>query len=150
MFKFDTPKQDENNSYILDQMEDLGYSTHNSIINLGSIGLFSFIYLCKVVFYMLLLIPMVVITGSDKMLDWAQKIKNGLFFTEFISITLEGYFEFLISAYLNLYFPLTTTDGESAANYVGWYSFVIPCIVFPLMWVFICFLPLKTLNSEYF
>ena len=138
------------NSYILDQMEDLGYSTHNSIINLGSLGLFSFIYVCKVVFYFLLLIPAVGLSRSNSLLEWALKIKQDLFFTEFISITLEGYFEFLIAAYLNLSQPLDSTSGEKASLYIGWYSFIVPVIIFPLMWIMIIVQPLKTLNSEKF
>ena len=90
------------NTYILDQMEDLGYSTHNSIVNLGSLGLFSFFYVVKVVLYIFLLIPIIAATKNKKLLKSAKKIKKDLFFTEFISITLEGYFEFLIAAYLNL------------------------------------------------
>ena len=125
------------NTYILDQMEDLGYSTHNSIINLGSLGLFSFIYVCKVVFYFLLLIPAVGLSRSNSLLEWAFKIKQKLFFTEFISITLEGYFEFLIAAYLNLSMPLDSTSGEKASLYIGWYSFIVPVIIFPLMFIMI-------------
>jgi hypothetical protein len=102
LFEFDEPEQERMNSLILDQMENLGYSTHNSIVNLGSIGIFSFFYVCKVLFYFSILIPFILITKNRKALKWAKSIKHGLFFTEFISITLEGYFEFLIAAYLNL------------------------------------------------
>lgn len=73
-----------------------------------------------------------------------------MFFTEFISITLEGYFEFLIAAYLNLSKPLTSTSGEEASMYVGWYSFIVPVVIFPLMWIMILTMPLKTLNSKKF
>jgi hypothetical protein len=102
LLEFDDPEQDKMNSYILDQMEDLGYNTHNSIVNLGSIGIFSFFYVCKVLFYFLLLIPFILVTKNRRALKWAKTIKHQLFFSEFISITLEGYFEFLIAAYLNL------------------------------------------------
>lgn len=138
------------NTYILDQMEDLGYSTHNSIVNLGSLGLFSFFYLCKVLFYLILLIPFVACYGNKKLLKWAKKLKKDLFFSEFISITLEGYFEFLIAAYLNLSQPLATTNGERASLYLGWYCVIIAVIIFPLLWVMILCTPLKTLNSNKF
>jgi len=58
--------------------------------------------MCKVSIYLFILIPIVVITKNKSMLRYAKKMKSNLFFTEFISITLEGYFEFLIAAYLNL------------------------------------------------
>jgi len=58
--------------------------------------------MCKVSIYLFILIPIIVITKNKSMLRYAKKMKLNLFFTEFISITLEGYFEFLIAAYLNL------------------------------------------------
>ena len=92
------------NSLILDQMEDLGYDTHNSIVNLSSLGLFSFIWVLKVSFYVFLFLPLIGfgLVKSKKFIKYIIRFKKGLFFTEFIAITQEGYIEFLIAAYLNL------------------------------------------------
>ena len=44
LFDFDEPGQERLNIHILDQMQDLGYDSHNSMLNLGSLALFSFVY----------------------------------------------------------------------------------------------------------
>ena len=81
------------NTYILDQMEDLGYSSHNSIVNLGSLGLFSFIYVFKVILYICLLIPLVVLTKNKKLLKSAKKIKKNLFGVKTKALKLFAIFE---------------------------------------------------------
>jgi hypothetical protein len=44
-------------------MEDLGYDTHNSVLLLGSLGIFAMWYWSRVVYYVLVLVPYVLITG---------------------------------------------------------------------------------------
>jgi len=39
------------NGEILDQMKDLGYNSHDSLFNLGTIGVLTFIYYLRVAFY---------------------------------------------------------------------------------------------------
>jgi|APSaa5957512535_1039671.scaffolds.fasta_scaffold53544_1 hypothetical protein len=43
-------------------MQDLGYETHNSIIVLGALGLVAVYWVLRVIFYMLVLVPFVLIT----------------------------------------------------------------------------------------
>jgi hypothetical protein len=42
MFNFDDEQQDYNNIFMLDQMEDLGYDSHNAIVILGTMGVLLF------------------------------------------------------------------------------------------------------------
>ena len=45
---------DNNKQEMFDQMRDLGYETHNSIQNLGSLSIFQLIYTCRL-FYLIIL-----------------------------------------------------------------------------------------------
>jgi hypothetical protein len=81
-------------------MENLGYETHNSIILLGCLGLVAMYWITRVVFYIFVLIPFVLITKRG--LKYTKKLKKKLFFGELLTFTTEGYFEFLIAGYLNL------------------------------------------------
>lgn len=90
--------------HILDQMEDIGYETHNSLLNLGSLWIFLTFYVVKVIIYF----AAVLIKRAFKTdrLMFTEKWKKSLFFSEFLGIALEAYFEFIIAGYLNLQYAL--------------------------------------------
>jgi len=54
VFTFDYEKQEELQDEILDQMVDLGYETHNQMLNLGSLAIFIVFYFIKVILYLVL------------------------------------------------------------------------------------------------
>ena len=81
----------------IDQWLDLGYENHNSLLNLGSLAIFFYLYLLRIVFYYFMY-PIVRIT--KRFSEWHQKLGEQLFFGEGLSILIEAYFEFLISGYL--------------------------------------------------
>lgn len=120
-------------------MEDLGYDSHNSVLLLGSLGVFAFIYWSKVFFYIFILIPFVIF--SKKGLKFAKRMKKELFFTGLISITLEGYFEYIIAAYMNITRPVPKLSGEIIGSAMAWYSAFLCLFLFPLIWVCLLFVP---------
>ena len=122
-------------------MENLGYESHNSIIVLGTLGLVAFYWITRVVFYVFILVPFVLI--SKKGFSWTKKMKKKLFFGDLITVTTEGYFEFLISAYLNSMFPIYTTNGEILAVGIGWFSAFITLVFYPIVCFIIAITPLK-------
>ena len=63
---FDYEKEDEEAQSIFGQMQDLGYDSHSSILNLGSIALFSFVYYIKLAFYFLVLTPAAYLMTTKK------------------------------------------------------------------------------------
>jgi hypothetical protein len=81
-------------------MEDLGYNTHNSILLLGSLGVFAMTYWIRVFLYLIVLVPFVIAT--KKGYKFAKGMKEVLFFNYLIGITIEGYFEYVIAGILNL------------------------------------------------
>jgi len=78
-------------------MVDLGYETHNEILNLGSVSLFIAFYFFKVVVYLLLSLYQSLTGTKSKVVD---KMKKGLFFSELLTLMIEAYFELLISTLL--------------------------------------------------
>lgn len=121
VLEFDYDKEEEMAPLIYGQIQDLGYGSHNSILNLGSLAVFSFIYYIKVVLLIGLLYPLVFISGTifntkgfeggepstgNKYARWLRRyhrnIVDKLIFSEILALSIEAYIEFIISGYLNL------------------------------------------------
>jgi hypothetical protein len=99
VLNFDEPKQAELAELVFDQIENLGYETHNSILNLGTVAVLLTFWLLEIV-VMLLLKLYVFITGKGKKLfDYLYK---RAFWGDIVPLTLETYLEFLIAGYLNM------------------------------------------------
>ena len=43
-----------NDTYMLEQIQDIGYESHNALKNLGTVALLSFLYMLRIVFYLLI------------------------------------------------------------------------------------------------
>mmetsp|Transcript_39108 Transcript_39108/g.59653 ORF Transcript_39108/g.59653 Transcript_39108/m.59653 type:complete len:81 (-) Transcript_39108:947-1189(-) len=80
-------------------MKDLGYETHNAILNLGSLSIFLVFYFFKLTLFLLTLCVSKV-TGRGK--RFAALLSSGLFYGDLIAIVLDAYFEFIISGYLQI------------------------------------------------
>ena len=100
LFDFDEPKQEELKESVFDPMEDLGYETHNSLLNLGSLAVFSFFYYLRVLYYWVIVVPCA--KKKKKCLKSRKSLRKQLFFGEIIYLSLSSYIVFLISALLNL------------------------------------------------
>jgi len=48
VFTFDPDAQDALSHLIIGQMQDLGYENHNALFNLGTMAIFSILYLVRV------------------------------------------------------------------------------------------------------
>lgn len=128
-------------------MVDLGYESHNELINLGSLFLLLVAWASQVGLYFLIKHVSLKKNKVFKFLnDWNKK----LFYSELLRILIEGYLEFLIAGYLAVKNPLFTTAGEVL-------SFIVGIVVTPLTGIFIpCIIinilrqPLKTIQSVAF
>ena len=81
-------------------MQDLGYETHNSILNLGSLVIFGTLYCVKVFFYFIGRVIELISFNKIK-IKYLDVWKNSLFYGEILSIILEAYMEWLIAGYMN-------------------------------------------------
>ena len=105
VLNFDMERHESLEGDILDQMQDLGYETHNSVLNLGSLAIFLTLYFAQLGAF-LLVKGFSLISGKGA--DFARKLKRGLFFGEIIALLIDAYFEFIISGYLQAQHPLFT------------------------------------------
>lgn len=90
-------------------MLDLGYESHNELINLGSVFLFICLYLFLVLLYFILSFWMKKLRRYWKVVAY---LNASLFYGEILTLGLEAYLEFLIGGYLGLKRPLFTRSGE--------------------------------------
>ena len=93
-------------------LEDLGYETHSALLNLGSLFLYKVaMFVCSVVALALkaILVRNPTNSAANK---YFTILKEKLFFNGLILLFMEGYFEILISCYLNLYSPMLYTKSD--------------------------------------
>jgi hypothetical protein len=119
---------------IIGQMKDLGYDTHNSLFNLGTCAIFSFIYIFR--FFILSLI-WIISKLEPRLNKTVQDLKNELIFGEFIVIGIEAYFEFLISGYLAYHAGIMTTNGEVLSTALGWFVLNLALFLMPLTLIYL-------------
>ena len=145
VFDFDDLRQRELQGEILDQMQNLGYDTHNAIIILGSLGLLAFASLSLMFFYLVAIKPLQRFTGARY-----RRLRKTLFFGQIIQLTHGGYFEVLIAGYLNIRQPLDTFSGETAAYTVARGYWLIALFLLPLLWVYAMRRSVRRLNTRQF
>ena len=90
----------------------MGYESHNSILNLGTISILIILYFVGLIILAVLKISLV-ITGKGQY--FYKVLFKKLIFGFIISIFIEAYMEFLIAAYLNLIAPINDEIGDTLA-----------------------------------
>ena len=123
---FDWEKHRSMESLIFDQMRDLGYETHNSIINLGSLFILSAISILGFAMWALLALVNFISRGYLK--TKYQSTLNIKLFWFSSSLFFEAFFEWLIAGFLNFKLSLDSTLGEIISFYLA-YSGLFVCLV---------------------
>jgi len=113
----------------------MGYESNNSLLNLKTI----FVVLTTILIRIAIsgLLKLVILVSKkicDKKLEkinWIyKKVSHGIYFGAIIGLTFESYFELLISSYLTLIHPTTSTNGDIL-------SFSFACLLAFLSIIFI-------------
>ena len=89
---------EESSQDITDQTKDLGYDSHNAVLNLGSIGIFSFLYYAK---FVILLLPMKLLNKLKIVESLLQKLISSMIFSEILELNFDGYLEIIIAGVLD-------------------------------------------------
>ena len=127
-------------------MVDLGYESFNSIRNLGSLSLLLCLYFLKLIY---LLFLMILTLCSNKCQKHKNSLMRSVFFNELITLMIEGYYEFIISSYLQYNHSLNTTNGEILALYLSYVGIFIS-VILPLILIIIICMPMKWLKNPTF
>ena len=78
-------------------MEEIGYDTSNSMINLKTLAIVINIYIIK---FLVCVIAWIAYKTTGRGLKVYQKLKYEVFFEDAIAISIEGFLELCISGYL--------------------------------------------------
>lgn len=98
-----TEEQEQLLSRVLDQMEDIGYESHNGIINLSMLFVAILLYFARLILLLLVaLLALMTRSCCSCMVSLRDKLLDGLFFNSLIALSIEGYMEFLISGFLGM------------------------------------------------
>jgi uncharacterized membrane protein YjfL (UPF0719 family) len=115
-------------------MKDLGYNSHDSILNLGTLGVLTFLYLRVLYYFGLKLYNR---RFNNKQEERMKKLGESIFFGEFLFLAMEAYFEFLISGYLNISDPNNATGGKGVSYFLGIYVTIVALVIVPAVLVYV-------------
>ena len=140
-------------------MSDLGYENNSSMLNLGSLALFTIAYYFKLLMYGLFCAYMKrqaeirknrnMNTSVKweawekenqrwiKMIEYKQMFYEKLIWGEILAILLEACFEFYIAGYLQFQHPLIDYGGEIISVIVGFVCLVMALIILPILFIYI-------------
>ena len=113
----------------------MGYETHNSLLNLGSVTILILLYFLVLIFMGFIKI-IVKLTGGYGTSIY-NSIKKCLIFDMLISLFMEPYMELLISAYLNIKAPLFSKNGEIIGTYTGYIAAAGSCVILPFTYLWV-------------
>ena len=81
-------------------MRSLGYTTSSSVFNLGTMLFLIISYILRLIVYAM--VVNLVKVKSETTENYLKSEKKSLFYPNILLLILEGYFEFIISGYLNV------------------------------------------------
>ena len=118
-------------------MQDIAYNNRNALVSLGTFAFFILFTLLKFCIAFTLKILIKCKIKKKKVRKLYKIISNDLFFNDFIEMTLEGMFSFLICGYLNWSTIENTRFGEILGAFLSFYCllFSIIIITFCQIWV---------------
>ena len=93
-------------------MQTITYNERNAFLGLGSTAIYIFIYFFNVLIVLILMLYIRITNGKFGGHWLLEKTIKGLFFNIILSMTMEGFFEFIIYSFLNFYSIDSTLNGE--------------------------------------
>jgi hypothetical protein len=137
---------------------DLGYETHNWMLNTRTLGILLAFYFAKLIFfgpYNCWMRRRIAFKSSETMVNrnfesWERdhktwnyflKVRNflilRLFWIEILCLMIEAEFEMLISGYLQLKDPVYTTRGEKFSTFLACFGLFLALIGFPFAIIYV-------------
>ena len=129
-------------------MEDLGYESHNSVLILGSLWIFAIFYFIRAGIYIFFWILWKYKIRGYKVFYKIRKWRKTLFYSEILSISLDGYIEWLIAGTMNLKRPITSHGGDLAGNFTSIMCIAICLFAIPLTLIYHAFQSPERLTSD--
>jgi len=145
LMKFDFERHEQKEDDISNMMQDLGFSSHNSILVLNTVAVVLLILWAKSLF-VLLLKPCRSL--HSKLQQTHDKWKKGLILNAFIDLYISTYFEFMISSIFTLEFGTYAYYGEVISLVITIFSILFGLLIIPALSVWVIFQTEERLEDE--
>ncbi len=95
-----------------EQIKSITFYQRNAFLGLGTLTVYLLNYLLQV--FLAILLKFILMISGEKFIkkELFDKFIEGLFFNKILTMTFEGYVDFLIEGFLNIYTFNTSTNGE--------------------------------------
>lgn len=93
-------------------MQIIDMNDRNAATGLGSATIYLFLYFFQIILVVLLKVVMMLTGECFVKKNYFNKLIKNLFFNTLISLTMEGFLEFVVYAFLNIYTKDFTLNGE--------------------------------------
>ena len=163
MFEYSESESDEK---IFGQMQDIGYESSQSLKNLGSLSIFTFLYFVKLVvlFFMRAMIQLTPVGQSKNFKKLYDSMVKTAFFSDILAILIDAYFEFLISGYqqhseISKFSEIETgrllqeasqSSGDVASLWVANFGLVLILVMVPIAFGWMLIQDIETIRSNEF
>jgi hypothetical protein len=130
-------------------MINIGYETHSSIRNLGSLWLFLLFWILMVIVYW---------GGSaikrlskDRYkLKFLKKLSEAIFFSYILGVCIDGFMEWIIAWKMNLLYPLYDKIGDKLSTFTIILCILVSMIMIPLFQIFLLMSSLESYKDPSF
>ncbi len=121
--------------YIVQQMQSISFESTNAFLGLGTISVYLLAYFAQVIFAMLVKIFKRITDKKFIKKSLLKKLIAGLFFNSILSMTMEGFLEFIVFGFLSIYARDTTTNGEILGLIFGFICIsLVVFLIIALIW----------------
>lgn len=114
-------------------MQDLAYNESNAFLGLGSGTIYLLIYIVNVLIIILMVIYILIRNGKCGGKNLLKFMIKDLFFNNLISMTMEGYFEFVIYGLVNAYTADIKTNGDVLGIIIAAFCLYNAIIFLPIL-----------------
>ena len=138
---------------IRDQMADLGYDTHNPLINLKTLVVLQMLYLSRILFLFGVLYPLKKYYKGyfhNYFKGMYKELRQTLIFSEILVIFFGSFLELMIAGLLYQNIPQSNLNNTIRNTIISFYFLIIPLGIIPAIFFWMFTKSLKQIKSQGF
>ena len=116
-------------------MQNIGYDNRNAMLGLATFTFLIIIYFVKLIIVILMKLISFILGGKFYSKYIYGYISKNLSFNPILSMSIEGFFDFMIFGYLNIKTAEFTTNGEFLGFSFGIFSLFASGLILPIILV---------------
>ena len=114
-------------------MQDVGYDNRNAMLGLATFTFLIIIYFLRIFLVILMKLISKILRGRFYSKEISGYISKNLSFNPILSMSIEGFFDFMIFGYLNMKTAEFTTNGEFLGFSFGTFSLLASGLILPII-----------------